>query len=71
MKRKIIITVDCDLTDEQAIDRVHTVIKGGRVTSGKYGPHYCGATKFSDGVMVCVNMKRKIGGADSFVVYRS
>ena len=64
IKSRIIINIHDNTPQEIAVERVLSVIKGGRVS--KNNALYCYGSIFSDGVHVFVNDYRK---ADVFSVY--
>jgi hypothetical protein len=66
VSRRITITIDDGIDDEEAIDLVHTVIEGGRISN--YETQYCYATTFRYGPIVYADKTRT--GNDTFRVWR-
>ena len=69
MSRRIIITIEEDISDLDALDYVATVVGNGKVSKYKETEQYCFGTTFSNGVKVFARDKRNVN-TDSFVVYK-
>jgi hypothetical protein len=61
--RKINITINNDITDEEALEYVLEVIKGGRVSNE--GKSYCVCTLFNKKIAVLANKRKN----DIFTIY--
>lgn len=65
------IIIHCDgVRHGDALSHVAAVISAGYISEAAGIPHYCWATKWSDGVVVYAHRKRTAQSADSFVVRR-
>jgi hypothetical protein len=61
--RKITININNDITDEEALEYVLEVIKGGRIS--KEGKSYCHCTLFNKKIVVLANKRKN----DIFTIY--
>ena len=67
-KRRVNIQVRDGIDPAIAVQRVATVMAGGRVSDE--GRDYCWVSTFSDGIVVCVLRVYGRVNSDSFVVYK-
>lgn len=68
--RRLIITVQGDLSQERALYYVNEVVRKGRVSKHRNGDHYCWVTVFHEdrSVEVIVREKQYKSSTDSFIV---
>jgi hypothetical protein len=70
---KIIIEIWDEINPLVAMERVLRTMQDGKIScktiKGVDVPHYCWATRWADGMMVCTRHKRTADGPDSFCVY--
>lgn len=69
--RKIIIEIQGELTEFDALEYVKSVMVSGRISRGRYGNDFCRLTFFDDEVEVRVREKQYKSGPDSFIVRKS
>lgn len=60
---KIIININNDITDEEALEYVLEIVKGGRVS--QEGKSYCVCTLFNEETMVLAEKRKN----DTFTIY--
>jgi hypothetical protein len=68
--RKIIIEIQGDLTDQEAMSYAYDVVMKGRVSEGRHGKHFCWVTVFhrDRSVEVLTRQKQYKSGTDSLIV---
>lgn len=68
--RRIIIEIQGDLSESQALDYVNEVVQEGRVSEHRNGKHYSWVTVFHQdaSVQVFVREKQYKSNTDSFIV---
>lgn len=71
MKKERIIITYYGVSPELAMERVSSVIKGGKISKNKHGKNYCWLTAWGDKTRVSTRPKRKGQKVDSFIVYKS
>ena len=71
--RKLIIEIQGELSDEQALDYVIEVVLAGRQSENRHGKHYCWLTVFHKerDVKVIVREKQYKSSTDSFIVRKT
>lgn len=71
MKKEKIIINYYGIKPEEAVEKVLTVINGGKISQAGGIKHYCWITVFRQSkITVGVTRKRNKNSADSFVVYK-
>ena len=68
-KRRIIITIEEDISDLDAIYYLERVMEKGKISKYKGIEQYCFGTQFSNGVNVAARDKVNID-TDSFVIWK-